>query len=151
MLSGDMKVSCECAPSTAPFKTFLERAFLPISSKDERQGPGPCLGASYGSRPRRPRGRSVIWCCWSVHQGGNAPHIYRQGYRVSRREIQRGERARRRALAMAKSPPRPPPIRVDSSAIFFSGLGFDTRARCMQVYMGIGCERMEHGKVVATC
>ena len=128
-----------------------EPTHLPISSKNKRQGPRPCLGASQGSCIRPPRGRSVIWCCWSVHQGGNAPHIYRQGYRVSRREILRGERSRRRALAMAKSPPRPRPIRVDSSAIFFSGLGFDTRMRCMQGYMGIGCERMEHGKVVATC
>ena len=122
-----MKVSCKCAPSMAPFKAFLERDFLPISSKNERQGPGPCLGASQGSCVRPPRCRSVGWCCSSAHQGGNAPRIYRQGRRVSRREILRGERPRRRALAMAKSPPRPPPIRVDSSAIFISGLGFDQR------------------------
>ena len=144
-----MKVSCKCAPSKAPFKTFLERAFLPISSKNERQGPGPCLGASQGSCVRPLWCRSVGWCCWSAHQGGNAPRIYRQGHRVSRREVLHRECFRRCALAMAKSPPRPRPIRVDSSAIFFSGLGFDTRSRCMQGYMGIGCERMEHGKDVA--
>ena len=39
----------------------------------------------------------------------------------------------------------------DASGIF-SGLGFDTsyRSRCMQGYMGFGCEGMEHSKGVAT-
>ena len=48
-----------------------------------------------------------------------------------------------------ESPPRPRSIRVDSSAIQNSGLGFTTRLRCKQSYMGIGSDGMEYGEVVA--